>query len=128
MTGVPTASLHIPSPHCFSCSLLFQYALCTVHTGYTTPLVRTNPFRGNLQILHRLQYCLQPKNFTVPRVACKEKCGSMQVFESSKIFKRGLSVNSSFDIYISSSLDLSKTLSLRCLTQAESCSQSSHLE
>ena len=43
----------------------------------------------------------------------------MQVFGSSKIFKRGLSVNSSFDIsYISSSLDLSKTLSLRCLTKA----------
>ena len=51
----------------------------------------------------------------------------MQVFGSSKIFKRGLSVNSSFDIsYISSSLDLSKTLSLRRLTQAELCSQSSH--
>ena len=44
----------------------------------------------------------------------------MQVFGSSKIFKRDLSVNSSFDIYISSSLDLSKTLSLRRLTQAES--------
>ena len=45
----------------------------------------------------------------------------MQVFGSSKIFKRGLSVNSSFDIfYISSSLDLSKTLSIRRLTQAES--------
>ena len=53
----------------------------------------------------------------------------MQVFGSSKIFERGLSVNSSFDIsYISSSLDLSKTLSLGRLTQAESCSQSSHLE
>ena len=32
-----------------------------------------NPFRRNVQILHRLQYCLQLKNFTVPRVACKEK-------------------------------------------------------
>ena len=46
----------------------------------------------------------------------------MQVFGGSKFFKRDLSVNSSFDIfYISSSLDLSKTLSLRRrLTQAES--------
>ena len=45
----------------------------------------------------------------------------MQVLGSSKIFKRDLSVNSSFDIfYISLSLDLSKTLSLRRLTQAES--------
>ena len=45
----------------------------------------------------------------------------MQVFGSAKIFKRGLSVKSSFDIsYTSSSLDLSKTLSLRRLTQAES--------
>ena len=26
-----------------------------------------------MQILHRLQYCLQLKNFSVLRVACKEK-------------------------------------------------------
>ena len=31
------------------------------------------PFRGNVQILYRLQFCLHLKNFTVPRVACKEK-------------------------------------------------------
>ena len=108
-----------------------------------------NPFRGNVQILHRLQYCLQLKNFTVPWVAW-EKADPCKVLAVQK-FVKGVWVFTrvgTFSVilitgflfvywcgceridvsYISSSLDLSKTLSLWCLTQAESRSQYSHLE
>ena len=74
-----------------------------------------------MQILHSraILFAAQKLHGSAGRMS--RKGGSMQVFGSSKIFKKGLSVNSSFDIsYISSSLDLSKTLSLRRLTQAES--------
>ena len=46
-----------------------------------------NPFRGNVQILHRLQYCLQLKNFTVPRVACKEKADPCKFLAVQKFLK-----------------------------------------
>ena len=46
-----------------------------------------NPFRGNVQILHRLQYCLQLKNFTVPRVACKEKADPCKFLAVQKFVK-----------------------------------------
>ena len=32
ISGVPTTLTPYPFPYCFSCSLLFQYAFCTVHT------------------------------------------------------------------------------------------------
>ena len=40
-----------------------------------------------MQILHRLQYCLQLKNFTVPRVACKEKADPCKFLAVQKFVK-----------------------------------------
>ena len=133
ITGVPTALTPYPFPSLFF--LLTSFSVCSLHGPHK--LNATGPdefFTYATRLEGRCKFSIdcntvcssKPLRFRGSHV---KKGRSMKVFGSSKIFKRGLSVNSSFDIsYISSSLDLSKTLSLRCLTQAESCSQSSHLE
>ena len=60
-------------PAHFFFSMLFAWSTQAKRHGSGRIFYLCNPFRGNVQILYRLQFCLHLKNFTVPRVACKEK-------------------------------------------------------
>ena len=76
--GVPTALTPYPFPSLFF--LLTSLSVCSLHgphkinsTGpeeFFTCAIRLG---GKCKFSYRLQYCLQLKNFTVLRVACKEK-------------------------------------------------------
>ena len=148
--GVPTALTPYPFPLLFF--LLTYFSMCSLHGPHKINVTVPDKFftcatrlEGTCKFSYRLQYCLQLKNFTVPRVACEEKadpCKFLAVQNLSKgvivltrvgTFSVILIIDKShtpgrlqplgsflftgerIDIYISSSLNLSKTLSLQCL-------------
>ena len=83
--SVPLPLIVFPAHFFFS--MLFARSTQAKRHGSGRILYLYNPFRGNVQILHRLQYCLQLKNFTVPRVACKEKADPCKFLVVQKFVK-----------------------------------------
>ena len=96
ITGVPTALTPYPFPSLFF--LFTSFSVCSLHGPHKINMINAtgpdeffylcNPFRTNVQILHKLQYCLQLKNFTVPRVAGKEKADTCKFLAVQKFVKK----------------------------------------
>ena len=126
ITGVPTALTPYPFPSLFF--LVTSFSVCSLHGPHKLNSTRPDEFftyatrlEGRCKFSIDCNTVCSSKTLRFRGSHVKKRRIHASFFGSSKIFKRGLSVNSSFDVcYISSSLDLSKTLSLRRLTQAES--------
>ena len=100
--GVPTALTPYPFPSLFF--LLTSFLECSLHDPHTINATDPGEFftcatrlEGTCKFSYRLQYCLQLKNFTVPRVACKGKADPCKFLTVEK-FVKGRSVNSSSDL------------------------------
>ena len=83
--SVPLPLIVFPAHFFFS--MLFARSTQDQRHGSGGIFYLWNPFRGNVQFSYRLQYCLQLKNFTVPRVACKEKADPCNFLAVQKFVK-----------------------------------------
>ena len=74
--------------------LLTSFSECSLHgphkinaTGPDEFFTCATRLEGTCKFSYRLQYCLQLKNFTVPRVACKEKADPCKFLAVQKFVK-----------------------------------------
>ena len=90
--GVPTALTPYPFPSLFF--LLASFSECSLHgphkinaTGPDEFFTCATRLEGTCKFSYRLGYCFQLKNFTVPRVACKERADPCKFLAVQKFVK-----------------------------------------
>ena len=90
--GVPTALIPYPFPSLFF--LLTSFSECSLHGPHKINATGPDEFfscatrsKGTRKFSYRLGYCLQLKNFTVPRVTCKEKADPSKFLAVQKFVK-----------------------------------------